>query len=145
MNLSVMPLRLIECSFVLVFASCACAQSFLAELKTEHDPARRSEKALSLADSAFDDARDSYNRGAVNKGDASLDDMTTALNACIESVEQAHKAKFYKRAELRVALLQRRMATLLEDIDLPQRGWAEQTSRELDKIHDKLLYGVMEK
>jgi hypothetical protein len=145
MNLSTMPAKLIESMLIVAFASCACAQSFIAELKTERDPGRRSEKALQLADSAFDEARDYYNKGAFDRGDASLDDMTSALNACVDSVQQAHKARFYKKAELRVALLQRRMETLLQDIDLPARGWAEQTNRALDKIHDKLLYGVMEK
>jgi hypothetical protein len=41
--------------------------------------------------------------------------------------------------------LQRRMASLLDDIDLPRRGWAEQTNRELETIHDRLLAGAMRK
>jgi hypothetical protein len=131
---------------IVTFVSSGYAQSFIAELKTtEHNPARRSEKALALADSAFDNARDFYNRGLVNKGDAQLDNMTKALNVCVESLEEARKAKYYKKAELNVALLQRRMASLLEDIDLQERGWAEQTNRMLDQIHDKLLAGVMKK
>jgi hypothetical protein len=44
-----------------------------------------------------------------------------------------------------VALLQRRMQGLLDDIALQQRGWAEYTQRKLDKLHDKLLDGVMRK
>jgi hypothetical protein len=145
MNLSVTPIKLIEWALIFSVVSCASAQSFMAELTTEHDPGRRSQKALLLADSAFDNARDYYNKGDVNKGDASLDNMTQALNACVESLQQARKAKFYKKAELNVALLQRRMNTLLEDIDLQERGWAEQTDRMLDKIHEKLLAGVMSK
>ena len=145
MNLSVMPIRLIEWTLIFSVVTCASAQSFLAELKTEHDPGRRSQKALALADSAFDDARDFYNKGEFNKGDASLENMTNALNVCMESLQRARKAKFYKKAELNVALLQRRMSSLLEDIDLQERGWAEQTNRTLDKIHDKLLAGVMSK
>ncbi len=145
MNLSVTPIRLIEWTLIFSFVSCAPAQSFLTELTTEHDPGRRSQKALLLADSAFDDARDYYNKGDVNKGDASLETMTSALNVCMESLQVARKAKFYKKAELNVALLQRRMSSLLQDIDLQERGWAEQTDRTLDKIHDKLLAGVMGK
>jgi hypothetical protein len=142
MSLSV-TLKLIEWTLILGFASCASAQSFMAELTTEHDPGRRSQKALLLADSAFDDAREYYRKGDVSKGDASLDNMTQALTACVESLQQARKPKFYKKAELNVALLQRRMTTLLQDIDVQERGWAEQTNRMLDKIHERLLAGVM--
>lgn len=121
------------------------AQSFLDEIKAEHDPARRSDKALSFADTAFDSARDFYNKGEVHKGDAQLEDMTNALNECLESLAEAHKARFYKKAELRVAYLQRRMKGLVDDIEMQQRGWAEYTQRKLDEIHDKLLDGVMRK
>jgi hypothetical protein len=121
------------------------AQSFLDEIKAERDPARRSEKALTFADTAFDNARDFYTKGEVHKGDAQLDDMTSALNECVQSLEEVHKARFYKKAELRVAYLQRRMKGLVDDIEMQQRGWAEQTARRLDEIHDKLLDGVMRK
>ncbi len=121
------------------------AQSILAELKAERDPVKRSDLALNLAGSAFDNARDFYDKGEVQKGDAQLEDMTNALNECVSSLENAHKARFYKKAEQRVALLQRRMQGLLDDISLQQRGWAEYTNRKLDEIHDKLLDGVMRK
>ncbi len=121
------------------------AQSFLDALKSEHDPGKRLEMALTYADSSFDSARDFYAKGQVHKGDAELEDMTSALDQCVTSLQEAHKAKFYKKAELRVAYLQRRMQGLLDDIEMQQRGWAEYTNRKLDEIHDKLLDGVMKK
>jgi polyhydroxyalkanoate synthesis regulator phasin len=129
------------------FASVAMlqAQSFVDELKAEHDPSRRSELALAFADNAFDNARDFYSKGEVHKGDAQLEDMMNALNECANSLQAAHKAKFYKKAELRVAYLQRRMKGLLDEIEVQQRGWAEYTQRKLDEVHDKLLEGVMRK
>ncbi len=111
----------------------------------EHDPGKRSESELNRAETAFDRAREAYNKGNIENGDAALEDMTKALNACVESLDAAHKARYYKKAELRVAYLQRRMAGLLDEIDLPQRGWAEYTDRKLEEIHDKLLAGVMRK
>ena len=111
----------------------------------EHDAGKRSESELNQAETAFDRAREAYNKGNIENGDAALEDMTKALNACVESLDAAHKARYYKKAELRVAYLQRRMAGLLDDIDLPQRGWAEYTDRKLEEIHDKLLAGVMRK
>jgi hypothetical protein len=131
---------------LLGFASFAPAQqSFLAEIESEHDPARRSDKALMFADAAFDNAREFYNKGEVKKGDAELENMTNALKECVGSLQAAHKPRFYKKAELKVAYLQRRMKGLLDDLSVQQRGWAEYTQRMLDDIHDKLLEGVMRK
>lgn len=146
MIFAISPLKLFEAS--LVFLVCACtvqSQSFLTELQAEQNPQRRSEKALVLADTAFDNARDFYQKGDIDKGDAQLENMTKALNTCVESLNEAHKGKFYKKAEMNVAALQRRMEGLLTDLSVQRRGWAEYTSRKLEEIHDKLLNGVMGK
>jgi hypothetical protein len=138
--------RLIELALLVgLLANGVLAQSILAEIKAEHDPVKRADLALNLAESSFDNARGFYDKGEVHKGDAQLEDMTNALNECVASLETAHKAKSYKKAEQRVALLERRMKGLLDDISLTQRGWAEYTNRKLDEIHDKLLDGVMRK
>lgn len=129
----------------LTLVSTVSAQSFLAELQSEHDPAKRSELALSFADESFDQARELYHKGLVEKGDAQLENMTSALNACVESLAVANKARFYKRAELKVALLQRRLSGLMDNLSVAERGWAEQTGRKVEEIHDKLLNGVMRK
>lgn len=146
MSGAAIPFRLI--GFGLLFATCvavAHAQALLTELRAERDPSKRSEMALNLADNAFDNARDFYSKGEIQKGDAELEDMTNALNECVVSLAVARKPKFYKKAELKVAYLQRRMQGLLDDIEIQRRGWAEYTERKLDEIHDKLLDGVMRK
>jgi hypothetical protein len=127
------------------FAFSASGQSFLAELKLEHDPGRRAELALSFADESFDSAKTNYHKGEIHEGDVALENMTSALNACVESVAAANKTKFYKKAEMKVALLQRRLSGLMDDLSVTERGWAEQTSRRMEEIHDKLLSGVMRK
>jgi len=138
--------RLIETGFLfLACCSIAFSQSFLAELRSEHNPVKRSTMALSFADIAFENAHEFYTNGDFEKGDAQLEYMTNALNECVASLAIARKGRFYKKAELNVADLQRRLQGLLDDIALPRRGWAEQTSRRLDDIHDKLLDGVMRK
>jgi len=128
---------------IVAFAGSASAQSVLAELKTEHNPSKRSEMALTFADQLFDNAKDSYGKGEITKGDADLESMTKVLNACVESLAAANKSKSYKRAEMKVAHLQRRLSDLVNDMSIQERGWAEYTSRKLDEIHDKLLNGVM--
>ena len=131
--------------FSLALALSLYAQSPITELKTEHDPAKRAEKAVVVAEMAFDNARAFYDKGEVEKGDAQLEDMINALNECVASLDAAHKAKFYKKPEMKVAYLQRRMSGLLDDLGIQVRGWAEYTQRKLDEVHDKLLEGAMRK
>lgn len=121
------------------------AQSPLTELDTEHDPGKRSQRALALAEQAFEDAKKSYGAGEIKKGDAHLDDMTKLLDACVSALEGARKAHLYKQAEIRVATIVRRLQTLTDDIAVDDRGWAEYTLRQVESIHDKLLSGVMKK
>lgn len=116
-----------------------------AELKAEPNASRRVEKSLALAEQSFATADDSYNKGDVHKGDAELDDMMTALRICLDSLDAAHKGGLWKKAELRVALLQRKLNGLLDNIGVEQRGWAEYTGRKLDEVHDKMLEGVMQR
>lgn len=126
-------------------AFCAFPQSFLKDLKAEPNPAKRADKALVFADTAFDSADQLYNKGDIHKGDEQLDYMTAALHECVESLQEAHKASLYKKAELRVAGLQRRLSGLMDNIGTEERGWAEYTARKVDEIHDALLEGVMRK
>jgi len=111
----------------------------------DHDPGRHAEALLEQAEVAFDRARAAYDKNDVEKGDAALEEMTNSLGQCLTALDLAHKSRFYKKAELRVSNLQRRLGVLLEDIELPSRGWAEQTRRKLEEIHDKLLAGAMRK
>lgn len=138
--------RLFPASLVfLICAGALHAQSLLTELQAEQNPQKRSEKALIFADAAFDSAHEFYLKGEIEKGDAQLETMTKALNQCVESLSEAHKGRYYKKAEMNVANLQRRLQGLLSDLSVQKRGWVEYTSRKVDEIHDKLLYGVMSK
>jgi len=126
-------------------AASVSAQAFLADLKSEHDPGRRAELALSFADESFDSAKSLYQKGDIHEGDVALENMTSALNACVESLAAANKVKIYKKAELKVAMLQRRLSGLTDALGVLERGWAEQTARKMEEIHEKLLNGVMRK
>ena len=130
---------------VVLSALCLAAQSPLETIKSEPNPGRRAEKALSFAESQFDSAKAAYGKGEVHAGDAALDTMYQALEETVSSLAKARKSRLYKRAELRVAYLQRRLAGLLDDLSINDRGWAEQINRQLAGIHDKLLEGAMRK
>jgi hypothetical protein len=128
-----------------LFAGFAMAQLAQADLKDERDPGKRSERFLEAAEADFDSARAAYVKDDVHTGDAHLDEMISALQNCLSALEPAHKNRLYKKAELRVSSLQRRLQSLLDEISITQRGWAEQTGRKLEEVHDKLLEGAMKK
>lgn len=130
---------------ILVAAQLLVAQPTSDRLATEHNPSKRSVLALDLATSALDDASDCYKSGNVHKGDAELEEMTKDLRECVSSLRAAHKSGSYKKAELKVASLQRRLHDLVSDLSIENRGWAEQTERTVDEIHEQILTGVMTK
>ncbi len=119
--------------------------SLASDVNRDHETGKVWELELAKADNAFDNARIAYVKGDTGKGDEELDSMMTALNSCIKSLDSVHKARLYKKAELRVAYLQRRMKALLDDIEIQSRGWAEQTDRKLEEVHERLIVGVMQK
>ena len=123
----------------------AAARPAQVDLKEERDPAKRCDRFLESAEAAFDSARSAYTKDDIHKGDTELDGMMSALNSCVSTLDNLHKSRVYKRAEMRVSSLQRRLQSLLDEIPLPQRGWADQTVRKLEEVHDKLLEGAMKK
>ena len=131
-------------SLLLALAS-AQPQASLESIKAETDPVHRAEHALALAESDFESAHDAYLKGDIHAGDDQLNQMSKALDETVSSLEKTHKTRQFKRAEMRVAHLQRRLNSLLEEINVEQRGWAEQISRHLSEIRDRLLQGALGK
>jgi hypothetical protein len=121
------------------------AQPPPADRDGEHDSGKRAQRALAMAEEAFDQAKKSYGAGEVKQGDGHLDDMTKLLNTCLSALEASRKAGLYKQAEIRVSALLRKLQALTDDLAVDDRGWAEYTLRQVDGIHDKLLSGVMKK
>lgn len=115
------------------------------QLHAEHNPKKRAKLALRLASTAFNEADGFYRAGEVHKGDAALDEMTGDLKECLSSLRAAHSGNSYQRAELKVASLERRLHDLVETISIQNRGWAQQTERTVDKIHDQILNGAMKR
>jgi hypothetical protein len=132
-------------SMSLIMPRTAVARSAQVDVRDERDPGKRSEKLLDTAEAAFDSARSAYAKNDVRTGDAQLDEMMGDLHNCVSALDMVHKSRLYKRAEMRVAALQRRLESLLDEMSVTQRGWAEQTGRKLEEIHDKLLEGAMKK
>jgi hypothetical protein len=111
----------------------------------ERNPGKRSEIAVETADRSLDQARADYKAGRPEQGGAELDLVARLADECLSSTEEAHKSKYWKRSEMRIAALNRRVRSLAEELDYTQRDKANEVAAHLDSIHDKLLAGVMKK
>jgi hypothetical protein len=128
-----------------LLAGAPTADTLPASLKDEHNPGKRSEMAIELADKSLDQAREYYRTGDVARAEAELDQVGTLADECYQSAQEAHKSKYWKKAEQKIAALSRKVHSISESLGYEQRDKAQKLGARLDSIHDKLLAGVMSK
>ncbi len=138
-------LKLLQSALFVLMAAQLTFGRQIPELDSEPDLVKRSQRALVMADSFFEDARQAYTSNEIKKGDTRLEEMTKALNVCVAALNAVHKSRLFKPAEMRVMTLSRRLHTLVGDLSVDDRGWAEYTERQVEAVHEKLLLGVMKK
>ncbi|MGA2214307.1 MAG: hypothetical protein ABSH31_13620 [Bryobacteraceae bacterium] len=119
----------------------------IASVKTETDPNRRSELALVNADEKIDEARQAYQAGNESAEDAAIQEVADSVTLCYASLEQTHgeprKSRYYKRAELKVSALMRRLSGLHDEVSFELRPHVEAALKKLSDIHDQLISDIM--
>jgi hypothetical protein len=119
----------------------------LAALKSEPDPNRRSELALLHADEKIDEAKQAYEAGNESAEAAAIQEVSDSVALCYSSLEQAHgaprKSRYYKRAELRVSALMRRLNGFRDEVSFDFRPHVDEALKKLSDIHDELLTDIM--
>lgn len=123
--------------------------SDLPAIKATPDLERRSDLALTNADSDVNAAREFYNQGDTKKMEAVLDDLRQSIDLCLQSLEQSHKrarnSKYYKQAELKTRALARRLMTLADEVGVDDRKTVEDARQRVLDVHDQLLTDIMGK
>lgn len=118
-------------------------------LKSEPDLEKRSELALANADHQVDVAREAYQGGDLKKMQAALEELRDSVNLSADSLDQAHKKarnnKYYKRAELKVRALLRRLSGFHDEVSAEDRKEIETVRQRLQEVHDQLLAQIMSK
>jgi len=121
----------------------------VAALKAEPDLEKRSELALAEADQEIDTARKAYSDGDEKAGAAALEDLTMAVNLSYDALQHAHtpprKSKYYKRAELKVRALMRRLASLRDEVGFETRPIVENAIKKISDVNDLLVADIMSK
>jgi hypothetical protein len=126
--------------FILAFAD-------IAAVKTEPDLNRRSELALLNADEKIDQARQAYQDGNEAAQEAAIGEVAESVAVCYQALEKTHgeprKSKYYKRAELKVSALMRRLAGFRDEVSFDFRPNVDAVLKRLSDIHDELLSDIM--
>ncbi len=121
----------------------------LAAVKSEPDLNRRSELALTNAEQKIDEARQAYDAGNAAAEAADMKEVADSVALCYASLEQTHgaprKSRYYKRAELKVSALMRRLNGFRDEVSFDFRPSVDAALKALSDIHDELISDIMSK
>jgi hypothetical protein len=121
----------------------------LAAVKAEPDLNHRSELALMNADEKIDAARQAYQAGDGAAEAAAIQEVADSVTLCYNSLEQTHgaprKSRFYKKAELKVSALMRRLSGFRDEVSFDFRPQVDAVLKTVSDIHDDLLSDIMSK
>lgn len=121
----------------------------ISDVKAEPNLEKRSELALENANRAIDDARAAYQAGDVKKADANLEEVRESVNVSLDALEnsgkQARKSKYFKRAEIKVRGLLRRLSSFRDEMSVDDRRPLDDSAARLQEVHDRLLLEIMSK
>jgi hypothetical protein len=118
-------------------------------VKAEPNLEKRSDLALENANRAIDDARAAYQAGDVKKADANLEEVRESVDVSLEALENSGKparnSKYFKRAELKIRGLLRRLAGFRDEMSVDDRRPLDDAAARLQDVHDRLLLEIMSK
>ena len=111
---------------------------------------KRSEIALQEADRAITAAKKAYEEKNLQDFKARVTDVEGLVQLSYKSLQDTgkrarSKPKFFKRAELTIRALIRRLDTLATDVALDDRDVVAQAHKRLNEVHDNVLHDVMTK
>ncbi|HUA18681.1 MAG TPA: hypothetical protein VMB25_08050 [Bryobacteraceae bacterium] len=121
----------------------------LSAVKSEPDLNKRSEMALENAGDALDEARQASAANNDKALGAALTEVDESVELCYQSLEQTHstprKSRYYKRAELKLSALLRRLTTLRDDVSYEFQPKVDAVIQKVSGVHDQLLSEIMSK
>ncbi len=138
---------------LLAFALACAAVAFAAgldDVRAEQNLEKRSKLAIDYADSAIDSARKLYAAGDYKAALDSLAEVREAVDLSHDSLEDTGKnarkhSKPFKKAELGIRELLRRLKGLELDFGVDDREAVIAVERHLQKLHDDLIAEIMSK
>ena len=121
----------------------------LGSVKSEPNLEKRAELAIEHAHGALTAAREAYNAGDDEKSEAALAEVgqsvELAWDSLVETGKDPRKSSRYKKAELRIRELLRRLEGMKSLVGFAHREQVERVEEQVSGIHDDLIRGIMSK
>lgn len=135
----------------LVFAlGFTCMGADIASVKAEINPERRSERALINAEAALDEAKKALEQGEEKKLAEAIAEVGESIALSKESLEQSGKnprknPKYFKKAEIGIRKLIRRLDNFRLDITVDERKPVEDLIEKANALQEDILQAIMTK
>jgi hypothetical protein len=116
-------------------------------VKSESDLEKRSELALANADREMDAARKAYEEGDQAPMQAAVSELTESVEVSYDALQHSrtepHRSKYYKRAELQLKALIRRLTGFRDQVNFESRADVEAALKKVSDIHDDIIADIM--
>lgn len=122
----------------------------LADVRNEPNLEKRSEKALVNANIAVDEARKAYKSADLAGFKARLREVEESAELSYQSLQDTGKAarrspKFFKRAEMKMHAVAKRLVALGADVSFEDRAVVEAAQKKLSDLEDKIVHEILTK
>jgi len=117
-------------------------------VRAEPNLEKRSRKALAVAESRLEAARNAYKAGDWESALAALKEVGEAVRLSLDSLKQTGKRprrhfKHVKHGELKTRALVRKLDDFMQRMSVEEREQARPVRDAVQKVHDEFLGGVM--
>jgi hypothetical protein len=136
---------------ILAAAVSFCFADIPPAVMAEPNLEKRSELALNVADSSITAASKAYANpselAAFEQHIKTVEELTQfSLKSLQDSGKRASKSpKYFKRAELKLRSLLRRISTLSDEVSAEDRPRVEAAKKVMSDVHEQLLHDIMSK
>jgi hypothetical protein len=138
---------------LLIFTAAAtlCLANIPPAVMAERDLEKRSELALQFADESITAASKAYAEASASslfeQHIQTVEELTQlSLKSLHDTGKEARKKpKYFKRAELKVRSLLRRLSTLSNEVSAEDRPRVEAAKKIVSEVHEQLLHEIMSK
>ena len=139
---------ILACVGVFLFAA-GTARADLKQVMTEPNLEKRSKLALDNAETAYQAARDAYQKGNNTQVASDVSELVESVDLAYDSLNQTGKdprksPKWFKRAEIQTRDLLRRITSFQQEMDFADRSLLDKAKTTVQQVHDNLLMGLME-
>jgi hypothetical protein len=120
----------------------------LRSIQAEPNLEKRSELALAHADDLIDEARKAYKDSDEKAFNGAIIEVRESVELSHKSLDETGKAarrnpKYFKRAELKMRSIIRRLDNLEKEVGLEDRPPVQDALKRVHEIHDEILLNIM--